>query len=206
MSPPRLVKDLGVQVHVFGGGRQGSDRRRVCLQVRADVHSGEGPGQPGPEPQRRGQRRRRRGHQHAEGHQPAGAGPALRPEGWSSQVHAGPQTPGGLTCVLLHVQDGVDTMASTLGDLTRAATRSSQGLDSLQQQVEQDRVAAEKLLRDGRASGQVPSALLFKAGTSCRGRSQDASGPPGAPGLLHRDLQPDSSPSPRFLLSRWRSC
>lgn len=97
-------------------------------------------------------------------------------------------------------------MTSTLRDLTGAAARSSQDLDSLQQEVEQGRVAAEKLLRDGRASGQVPSALLFKPGTSCSGRSQDASGPPGAPGLLHRDLQPDSSPSPGFLLSRWRSC
>lgn len=58
------------------------------------------------------------------------------------------------------LKDGVDTMASTLKDLTGAAARSNQDLDSLQQEVEQDRVAAEKLLRDGRASGQQVEKLL----------------------------------------------
>lgn len=71
---------------------------------------------------------------------------------------------GGLTCVLLHVQEGVETMASLLGDLTGAASRSSEDFDRLQQDVEQNRAAAESLLKEGRTSAQVPSALVFNQG------------------------------------------
>lgn len=89
-------------------------------------------------------------------------------------------------------------MASALSDLTGAATRSSEDFDWLQQEVGRNKVATEKLLKEGRASGQVAPALLFKA-------SLNASA--GLPGLLHWDLQPASPPgSLCFPTSRRRSC
>lgn len=89
---------------------------------------------------------------------------------------------GGFSCVLLHVQEGVDTMASMLSDLTEAATSSGEDFDSLQQGVKHNQMLAEKLLKEGRASGQVPSALVFKQGCRKRDGSQEASSPPGAQG------------------------
>lgn len=122
---------------------------------------------------------------------------------------------GGLTAVLLHVQEDVDAMASMLRDLTGAASRSSQHIDSIQRGVEQNQTEAEKLLREGRASGQVPSALLFKPGLQEAGWIQPASSPPGAQGSSAGISSP-ARPRPRprlhlqtlsrFLISRWRSC
>lgn len=51
-------------------------------------------------------------------------------------------------------------MTSMLSDLAEAATRSSEDLDSLQQGVKQNKAAMENLLKEGRASGQVPSGLV----------------------------------------------
>lgn len=71
-------------------------------------------------------------------------------------------------------------MASALKDLSAAATRSGQTFDSLRQEVEQNKETAEKLLKKGRASGQVPSALLFRPALTfpvCW--SQEASRAPG---------------------------
>lgn len=47
-------------------------------------------------------------------------------------------------------------MASVLSDLTGAANRGQEDFDVFQRGVEQNKVAAEKLLNEGRTSGKVP--------------------------------------------------
>lgn len=79
-------------------------------------------------------------------------------------------------------------MASVLSNLTGAAARSSEDVGSLQQGVGQNKAAAEKLLKEGRASGEVPSALVVNQGlnVSQGGSSAGISSP------IHVHLQPRS--------------
>ncbi|XP_029687372.1 laminin subunit gamma-2 isoform X2 [Takifugu rubripes] len=57
------------------------------------------------------------------------------------------------------LKDGVHSMASVLSDLTGAANKGQEDFDVFQRGVEQNKVAAENLLNEGRTSGKVEKLL-----------------------------------------------
>lgn len=59
-----------------------------------------------------------------------------------------------------HAQEGVDAMVSRLGSLTEAVDGDIAGFEALQEGVQRDMTATEDLLAKGRATQQVPLALL----------------------------------------------